>query len=386
MPRLALAVPSLAGGGAEISTLRLARGLLGQGHSVDLLLFRDQIELREELPSGARKFLLDDAEIPTFRDREKPVPHLRHWTTLLMRRRNWRQAHFVAGYLQEHRPDVLLPALPDAKVACLLANRLVRRRPITVPVIRNDLRSRSWRTLTLYRDLLRDADHIVAVSSGTADSVPRCLGIPASRVSVIYNPVISKEITHLAQETPDHPWLRSASKIPIVLAAGRLARFKDFPTLIRAFDIASRQRPLRLIILGEGSRRGRLEALVRSRGLGDRVSLPGWVRNPFACMSRASVVVTSSRYEGLSNVLIQALACGCPCVSTDCPSGSREILQDGRIGPLVPVGDYRRLAGAILNVLEHPPPRQLLLERARCFSAERALTRYQHLLAALLRN
>ncbi|MCY4489744.1 MAG: glycosyltransferase [Deltaproteobacteria bacterium] len=150
---------------------------------------------------------------------------------------------------------------------------------------------------------------------------------------------------------------------PVILSAGRLSAQKDYPTLIKAFSRVAEERPCRLIILGEGRRRRRLERLLKNLGLTDRASLPGWVDNPFAFMSRAALFVLSSRYEGLPGVLIQALACGSPCVSTDCPTGPAEILRGGELGPLVPVGDPLPLAEAMTSVLERPRPRKARIIR-----------------------
>ncbi len=234
----------------------------------------------------------------------------------------------------------------------------------------------------LYRSLFGQADHIVAISSGLAESLPVRLGVSNNRVTIIYNPVVTKDLIAKADKPPDHPWF-SVPGPPIILAAGRLARVKDFPTLIRAFEIASRNRPLRLLILGEGSWRQRLEHMIRKKGLAELVSLPGWVDNPFAYMRRAAVFVVSSKHEGLCGVLIQALACGCPCVSTDCPFGPGEVLDDGRIGPLVPVGDHEALADAIERTLDAPPEPGFLTERAQDFSHEDAISRYDALLRKL---
>ena len=141
-----------------------------------------------------------------------------------------------------------------------------------------------------------------------------------------------------------------------------------------------------LIIVGEGERRKQLEECVRSLNLEDKVSLPGWVANPFAFMSRSALFVLSSKFEGLGNALIEALACGCPCVSTDCHSGPSEILEGGRIGPLVPVGDHTALANAMKRVLDNPPTKEMLMRRGAFFSAERAVDAYEKLIMETVRS
>jgi glycosyltransferase involved in cell wall biosynthesis len=173
-------------------------------------------------------------------------------------------------------------------------------------------------------------------------------------VQVIYNPVIMPGMKARARQVPDHPWFR-AGEPPVVLGIGRLTRQKDFPTLIRAFAGVRRQRPVRLIILGEGEDRAALDTLVTELGLGDDVALPGFRDNPLGYLSASALFVLSSAWEGLPTVLIEALAAGTRVVSTDCPSGPREILQEGRLGTLVPVGDVPALAAAMSAALDCPP-------------------------------
>jgi glycosyltransferase involved in cell wall biosynthesis len=137
---------------------------------------------------------------------------------------------------------------------------------------------------------------------------------------------------------------------------GRLQQQKDYPTLLHAFAQVRQTRPVHLLILGEGKERAQLEELIKKLGLEDDVSMPGFVMNPYAYMARASMFVLSSRWEGLPTVLIEALCCGTPVVSTDCPSGPREILKDGQYGQLVPVGEANALAQAIASTLDSKAP------------------------------
>ncbi|MEP0566480.1 MAG: glycosyltransferase, partial [Paracoccaceae bacterium] len=162
-----------------------------------------------------------------------------------------------------------------------------------------------------------------------------------------------------------------------VLGVGRLTDIKDFPTLIRAFAKVHESHKARLIILGDGHRERELRELVHQIGLDDVVYFTGYVDNPFAFLSRASLFVLSSRNEGLPGVLIQAMACGCPVVSTDCPHGPREILDDGRFGPLVPVGNVAALSKAMAEVLDHPPDPSTLKDRAALFEVNHIIDEYR---------
>jgi glycosyltransferase involved in cell wall biosynthesis len=202
----------------------------------------------------------------------------------------------------------------------------------------------------LLRWLYSQADAIVAPSNGVADDLSAVTGLQRNSLRVIYNPVVSRSMLSKAQETPDHSWLKS-SQLPVILGIGRLSKQKDFGTLIQAFAQVRRQLKSRLVILGEGELRSELERIACNEGVQEDVSLPGFVRNPYPFFKNAKVFALSSRWEGLPNALIEALACGTPVVSTNCPHGPAEILADGRFGQLVPVGDVTAMAKALLKVL-----------------------------------
>lgn len=260
--------------------------------------------------------------------------------------------------------------------------------PPVIPTIHDSIinfpKSKARRSEIRYRRLLKHSTHIITVSDGVRDQ-PALTGIPSNKVSTIYNPVVTYELSQWNKEVPNHPWMTDEGP-PVVLAVGRLTDQKDHSTLLKAFHILTKTREIRLVILGEGGLRQQLEDLIRSLNLEDRVSLPGWTDNPFAFMSRAALFVLSSKHEGLGNVLIEALACGCPVVSTDCPSGPSEIMEDGRIGPLVPIGDHAALADAMGRVLDDPPDKEMLMKRAAFFSAERAVDAYEKLIRATART
>jgi glycosyltransferase involved in cell wall biosynthesis len=222
------------------------------------------------------------------------------------------------------------------------------------------------------------ADGIVAVSQGVAADLLELTDLPPSKVRVLPNPVVTPELVECAAQPLDDPWF-TAGAAPVVLGAGRLDQQKDFPTLIRAFAAVRSKRAARLVILGEGPERARLESLVEELGIGEHVRLPGFVSNPFSYMARAAVFVLSSAWEGMPGVLIQAMACGAPVVATDCESGPREVLASGKYGRLVPVGDHAALAEAIAATLDAPtstlPP-----EALEPYTCEGAVDRYLHLL------
>ena len=387
---------SLGGGGVERSMLNLASALLERGHRVDLVVCRADGAMAAETPVGAKVVALAPASALSWRscllradpkglrDLLRPV--------LLPLRPGLELRHLpaLAGYLRRERPQALLAAMPYANLVALWARRAagaptriaVSERNTLSAFIHGPQRRGKWRwrhVLPLIRRLYPQADAIIAVSEGVAEDLARTAGLPREAIATVYNPVVSERLHAQAREAVDHPWFAPGAP-PVILAAGRLLPQKDFPTLLRAFARLRRQQEARLVILGEGKERAALERLARELGVADAVNLPGFAPNPFAYMARAALFVLSSAHEGLPGVLIQALACGCPAVSTDCPSGPAEILEGGRWGPLVPVGDDAALAEAMLATLAAPLPRERLRERGALFSVERAAERYRTLL------
>jgi glycosyltransferase involved in cell wall biosynthesis len=230
----------------------------------------------------------------------------------------------------------------------------------------------------MMRRLYPKADRIVAVSQGVADDLISLLNLPHEKVTVIYNPIVTPELFEQAKQPVSCSWFEQ-NRLPVILAVGRLTKAKDYPTLFRAFSLVRQVRPAKLLVLGEGEERSNLERLAIELGIQNDVSMSGFVDNPFAFMAKASVFVLSSAWEGLPTVLIEALSCGCPVVATDCRSGPREILDNGRYGRLVPVGDHEALAKAILETLDNPDfpaDRQTRLQRAMEFSVDAAVDKY----------
>jgi len=219
------------------------------------------------------------------------------------------------------------------------------------------------------RQIYGHADGVVAVSEGVAKDLARKLNLPDKSITTIYNPVVSQEMIDRGSDE-----LRWDFHEPVIISVGRLTEAKDYPTLLKAFAHFRKQRKSTLVILGEGELREDLEALAKSLGVWQDVHMPGFVDNPYSWMKKADLFAMSSKWEGLPTVLIEALALGVPIVSTDCPSGPREILEQGRWGRLVPIGDDAAMAKAWVDVLNSA--RVPSTERAKDFSVELAATRY----------
>lgn len=302
----------------------------------------------------------------------------------------WTAVGEVTRYLQEMRPDAMLVAKDRAGRAAI---RAVRRAGSGTPVFirlgtnlsaaleRKDRLSR-WLRVAPMRRVYPHAAGVIAVSEGVRQDTIRVTGLAPDRVHVIRNPVITPGIDAQAAEPVPHPWLAEKS-LPVVMGMGRLTAQKGFATLLRAFARIQAERPSRLVLLGEGPKPGdreRHEALARELGVGDRVLLPGFQKNPYAWLSRADLFVLSSAWEGSPNALAEALALGIPSVSTDCPSGPHEILDGGRFGTLVPVGDDAAMAGAMLAALASPLPPDRLREAVAEYRADLSARRYLQLM------
>lgn len=349
---IALHVASMAGGGAERVIAILANEFAKRGLKVDLVLDSATGEYLSGISSQVR---VVDLRAPRVAASLLPL----------------------IKYLRRERPTCLLSTLTHVNLITVAAHRLANsqarlllREATTLSYTVNDTPYRRLRRSLphLARLLYPFADRIIAVSNGVAADLHHTWGVSAEKIQVIYNPLISDELLSLAAQPVSHPWPNDPD-CPLVLSVGRLTRAKNYPLLLRAFAKLRKTVPARLMILGEGEQRNTLEDLARDLEIHTAVAMPGFVSNPFAYMARASVLTLSSSWEGLPGVLIQAMACGCPVVSTDCPNGPREILRDGRYGRLVPLDDPDALAEAMLAAVRGELP-QADPEWMSRFSAE----------------
>lgn len=289
----------------------------------------------------------------------------------------------VIAYLRRERPEWVISNREKSNRYMVLARWLSNGRVRIAFRVGNSmtstLRKRSFLKRWLRQKLIvwsyRQADLVIVNSASLATDVAEHSLYPLERIVVLNNPMYSDDLLREAQLPAEHRWFFDRS-VPVVLGVGRLTGQKDFPALIRAFHKLRQNRQLRLIILGEGNDRRQLEELVSSLDLTDSVDFPGYVINPFAYMSKAQLFVLSSAWEGSPNVLIQALSVGCPVVATDCPEGPREILQEGRVAPLVPVGDVSAMAAAMQQVLDAPQDREQLQLAAANFEVKRCVAKY----------
>ena len=358
MRKVALFMQALRAGGGAACLSRVAKGLASRGLAVDLLVLHGGRADSHLAPEGVR--LIDFNR----RDAVAALP------ALLL-------------YLKRERPDVLLVNNPYPGVAALVAKAFFLRDLRLVFRYANTFsRQAPTHESELLRHFLPFADAIVTISQGATADFKRSFPEVSHRVRYVPNAAVGPDVALQAASPVDpslHPWFDDAA-VPVVLAVARLAPQKDLPTLLRAFARVVRSRPARLVVLGEGPERARLADLARELGISPFVRFPGDVRPAFPYMARARVFALSSAWEGLCMALLEAMACGTPVVSTDCPHGPAEILEGGKWGRLVPPGDWRSLGSAILRTLEDPIDPDLLRARADRWNEESGVAGYLQVL------
>lgn len=349
--KIALFMHTLRAGGGAVCLLAIAKGLVARGFSVDLLVLYTSRSDLHLVPKGVR--------LTNFwrRDSIAALPQL-------------------LRYLKRERPDVLLVNSPYPGVAALIAKAFfIRRLSLVFRYPNTFSREAPTRDSELLRYFLPFADAIVTISRGATEDFKRSFPNVSHLVRYVPNAAITPDIAEQAIWPVDHPWFNDPAR-PVILSVARLAPQKDLGTLLRAFAEVLRSRPARLVVLGEGDERTKLTNLARELGISPFVQFPGDIRPAFSYMAKARVFVLSSAWEGLSMALLEAMACGTPVVSTDCPYGPSEILEGGKWGRLVPPGDWRSLGSAILETLDNPVASNLLIARASRWDAESGIARY----------
>lgn len=358
MARLSLFLPNLSGGGAERIMLNLSKEFISRGHNIDLVLVNAKGEYISDIP--------EDVDVVNF-NRSRTLSALPD----------------LIQYLRENEPKGLLSTSTHAniisiwaKIISLCSTNIVVRQPnIPSMGMPTSLKERLLDFFISY--FYPFADDIVAISHGGKEDLAKNYQIGSEKISVIHNPNNIEQIFRMKRERSGLPEFETDI---VILGVGRLNEVKDFTTLIRSFNVLLQERSAELVILGKGNQRSKLEQLAADLQICDYVHLPGFVENPYKYMARADVFVLSSKWEGFGNVLVEAMACGTPVVSTDCPGGPREILQNGRYGKLVPVGDEIALAQAIKETLCTQSDPDHLIDRAMDFSIETKTTDYEELL------
>lgn len=350
----------LRGGGAERVAVNLIQEMVRQGISVDLILNQVEGSFLDLVPDAVRVVDLQASRTVA------GLPKL-------------------ISYLRNSRPRNLITGLHYNSEVALLANIFSGELTRVLVIEHNMLSINSqgcrstdrWAT-SLAHWLYPRADRVIAVSHGVAADLSEVTQLPINNIEVIYNPIITPELTRQAAAPVDHPWFQPGQP-PIIVGIGRLVDQKDFSTLLRAFSVLRQQRECHLVLLGEGRLYDTLSNLAVALQIQDQVDFLGFTENPYRYLAKASLFVLSSAWEGFANVVAEAIALQVPVVSTDCPSGPREILANGKYGTLVPVADSAAMAKAMLSVLDSPSkivPAEWLSQ----FSSEAITNRYIQLL------
>jgi len=354
--KICVVTPIYAIAGVPLAQLRFARALASKGHDVDLVIGRVDPQYKLPEVAGVNLLVLDR-------------PQVRGMLFPLMK------------YLRAIKPEVVFSAEDHLNAIVLLAAIATRSkaqisgssRVTPFDTYSNIPFTKRWVLKQFMRSLMWRADALTCVSKDMVEQYRRVFDAPPH--VYVYNIVDDSHSRLRMQEHVEHEWF-NCKDVPVLVAAGRLAPWKGFADLIRAMKVLSQRRRARLIILGDGPLRSELEALIVELGLKDVVSLLGHVENPLKYFARADVFVLSSHVEGLPNVLVEAMMCGCTPVSTDCPTGPLEVLQNGKYGYLVPMRNPVVMATGIEQALDRPIQKNLLAEAIRPFEEDSVLERH----------
>lgn len=344
------------GGGAEKVTLLLANEFVRKGQNVDLILLKAEGEFLTELDSRINVINLNTTQL----------------LTALVK---------LIGYLQFTRPDVLLVLMWPLTIIGIIAYKLAKLNGKVItsehttfsksPLYNSKFKSLIFKiSLKLIYPL---ADNRLAVSNGVADDIAREGWLNRNSIKVIFNPVELNPTTFTHNESQE-AWKEYSGKK--IVAVGSLKVEKDYPNLLKAFAMLLQQQDAHLSLVGQGKLLTSLKKITQELNIENNVSFIGFSRKASAWIESADLFVLSSLQEGLPMVLIEALAVGTPIVSTDCESGPREILEDGKYGILVPVNDPKALAEAMLKSLNESHDKDYLRQRASAFSVDKIANQY----------
>ena len=346
--------------GVPLAQIRLAKLFLRRGYDVDFILGYVPDKLELPLLEGIKTIVFDRPRVITMFD-------------------------LVMKCLHTNKPDIVISAEDHLNAVVLLSAMLTRSnakisvssRVTPFDTYSNKLFSKRWVLKYFMQFVQSRADALVCVSKDMVEQYKTVF--KDSRHQCIYNVVRDAQSDERMLECVDEEWLINKTA-PVVVSAGRLAPEKGYPDLIMAIKELSKTKDIRLLMLGDGPMREKLESIIEKENLSSIIKLVGFQENPLKYYSKADVFVLSSYVEGLPNVLVEAMMCGCTPVSTDCPTGPREVLQNERYGYLVPIHDPKALAEGIEKALDQTISLELLKEGIKDFTEDAVFKRYQTLL------
>jgi glycosyltransferase involved in cell wall biosynthesis len=364
---VAIYMHDLSGGGVERQSLIIAEEFRRSGIDVTLVLHRLRGELAQDVPSGLR--IVDLESNRTLGD-----------VVALM------------GFLRRNKPDILLSNLDLNNIAALLSKGLSFSRSKIVicqhnPISESFVNCENWmyrQVPNSYRTLKPLISRAVAVSAGVAEELVSLAGLAPENVVTINNPVIGPEFLCRSQEGAEHRWFGPGQR-PVFVTAGRLVTQKDHQTMLKALALHRQRHDSKLIMLGTGPLEAELRALAAELGINDSVDFAGFRPNALPFLRQADAFLLSSRCEGFGNVIVEAMGCGTPVISTRCAHGPGEILGNGQYGVLVEPRDPEAFAAAMDDVatLRQRFPSEVLRRRANDFSYTACADRYMDLFKVL---
>jgi glycosyltransferase involved in cell wall biosynthesis len=355
--KLFIVRPSMSYGGADRVTLTLLENLPQDEYDISLVLMRAEGAFFEDIPKHVKLINTNSKNL-------------------------WLYTFPLLKILKKEKPDIVFSTCGGANMPLSLASFLIPKKKFKLILSERNIlfppgKSKLKRSLMMLAKKLFYvvADHHTAVSKGVKEEMIKTFALSPEQISVVDNPVITPQLLAQAKEEVKHPWFSEERSVPVILHAGRFVYQKDHLTLIKAFKLLTERKEARLFLLGEGPLEEEIKSFVKRNDLLDKVEFAGFDKNPFKYMSKCDLFVLSSHHEGMPGVLVQAMACGAPSISTDCPTGPNEIIKkEFNNGRLVPVGDAVAMASAMEEILTEPL--QNIEKGVERFKLEVALSSY----------
>jgi glycosyltransferase involved in cell wall biosynthesis len=359
--KIFLIIPWLHLAGVPLAQLRFARALKKRGHSVEFIIGRKDPKFKYEKLPGVIFNILN------VRSTKSMLPG-------------------IMKNIKNKNPDIIFSAEDHMTIWVLIAVILLNSRilvsgssrvgSLDLEAYGGKLFSKHWKSFflkILFKCVAWRADVLTCVSQDMVEGYHKVL--KTKKHTHIYNIIVDEQSITRSKEPVDHKWLKNKDK-KIIVAAGRLDKAKGFHDLIDAIHIVIRKRDIKFILLGDGPEKENLREQIIKLNMEHCIDMVGYVENPLKYFAKSDVFVLASYAEGLPNVLVEAMMCNCSPVSTDCPTGPREVLQDGNYGRLVPIKDPHSMASAIVEVLDNPISESNLLEAIKPFTENIVIERH----------
>lgn len=362
--KILFVIPSLVGGGAEHIITNIITHLDNKKYEISLVLFEKKGPYLSQIPDYVEIYDLKK------RNRYSFFKLILLLSSLFIKLR----LNTVVSFMTYTNVLVLIAKF----ISCCRFNLVISVRNYLSHDILN-VRFRRIRSFS-YKFLFNHADFVVVPSKAMKQDLEKNFNVIQRKIKIVYNPIHLNKLMKLKEDEIKNIRIKEKS---FLLTVGRLTKQKGYPHLLRAYSSIYKEIDEILILLGTGEDEEKLKSLADDLGIQDRVQFLGFQKNPYKFMNRASIFVLSSIWEGFPNVLLEAMACGVPVISTDCSSGPRELITNGKNGILVPSEDEEKLAGAILTLLKDENLRKKLSEegkkRAEDFRIEKIFPQYEEL-------